>query len=155
MAFMMTAPNKEAIMTDKVIHPRSRRRIRSTVMLSAMLFGVVACGSDSKSSDATAAGASAAPSAPGDVQITESEFKIELSSTTLTAGAHTFDITNNGTFKHNINIEGTGIEEVESGDIEPGSTGQVSVTLPAGTYEVYCSIPTHKGKGMELDITVA
>jgi uncharacterized cupredoxin-like copper-binding protein len=155
-------------MTDKVIHPRSSRRIRSAVMLSVMLLGIAACGSDSNESADTAAPAAsaaapaasaAAPAAtgaatPGDVQITESEFKIDMPAT-LTAGAHTFDITNSGEFKHNINIEGEGIEEVESGDIEPGATGQVSVELPAGTYEVYCSVPTHKGKGMELEITVA
>jgi uncharacterized cupredoxin-like copper-binding protein len=144
-------------MTDKVIHPRSSRRIRSAVMLSVGLLGVAACGSDSKeSADTAAPAASAAAGAatPGDVQITESEFKIDIP-TTLTAGAHTFDITNSGKFKHNINIEGEGIEEVESGDIQPGTSGQVSVDLPAGTYEVYCSVPTHKGKGMEVDITVA
>lgn len=168
---MMATPNKEAIMTDKVIHPRSSRRIRSTVMLSVMLLGGAACGSDENESadtDAAAPAASAAAPAattaapattaatatPGDVQITETEFKIDMPAT-LTAGPHTFDITNSGEFKHNIHIEGEGIEEVKSGDIEPGGTGQVSVDLPAGTYEVYCSVPTHQGKGMELEITVA
>lgn len=146
-------------MTDKVIHPRSSHRIRSAVMLSVVLLGVTACGSDSKeSADTAAPAASAAPAAtgaatPGNVQITESEFKIDMPAT-LSAGAYTFDITNSGEFKHNINIEGQGIEEVESGDIQPGTSGQVSIDLPAGTYEVYCSVPTHKGKGMDLEITV-
>jgi uncharacterized cupredoxin-like copper-binding protein len=31
----------------------------------------------------------------------------------------------------------------------------LTVPLTAGTYEVYCGIPTHKGKGMDLTITVA
>jgi plastocyanin len=159
---MMATPNKEAIMTDKVIHPRSSRRIRSAVMLSVMLLGVAACGSDSNESSDTAApaaSAAAAPAAtaaatPGDVQVTETEFKIDMP-TSLTAGAHTFDIANSGEFKHDLNIEGEGIEEVRSGEIQPGETAQVSADLPAGTYAVYCSIPTHRGKGMELEITVA
>jgi plastocyanin len=145
-------------MTDKVIHPRSSRRIRSIVMLSTMLFGAAACGSDAKSSadtDAAAPAATAGSTAAGDVTATESEFKIELSSSTLTAGAHVIDITNSGQFKHNITIDGPGVEDATSGDIQAGQTGQLSVTLQPGTYEVYCSVPTHKGKGMDMTITVA
>ena len=67
----------------------------------------------------------------------------------------TFAITNAGSFKHNLTIDGPGVEDVKSDNVDPGKTGSVTATLAAGTYEVYCSIPTHKDKGMDMTITVA
>lgn len=179
-------------MTDKVIHPRSNHRIRSTVLVSALLFGIAACGSDEKSSSETSAAtaaptsaaaaattaAAAAPTtaaaaaettaaatettaaggaagAATSVAVTESEFKIELGETTFAPGDYTFDITNGGEFKHNLVIEGPGVDDAKSDTFEGGQAGQLAVTLQAGTYELYCGVPTHKDKGMKLEITVA
>jgi uncharacterized cupredoxin-like copper-binding protein len=89
------------------------------------------------------------------VTATESEFKIELGSSTFKPGATTFNVTNNGSFKHNLTIDGPGVEDEKTDSIEPGKTGSVTATLSAGTYELYCSIPTHKDKGMDVTITVA
>ncbi|HEY0518539.1 MAG TPA: plastocyanin/azurin family copper-binding protein [Ilumatobacteraceae bacterium] len=87
------------------------------------------------------------------VDVKESEFKIDLPQTTFTAGTYTFNITNAGNFKHNLIIEGNG-NKVQSDTLNGGATGTLSVPLTAGTYEVYCGVPTHKGKGMDLTITV-
>jgi uncharacterized cupredoxin-like copper-binding protein len=151
------------------------------VVLAATLTLLAAgCGSSSKSTATTAAPApaattaapaatTAAPAATTAAPATtaasggagttvtakESEFKIELGATTFKPGATTFAITNAGSFKHNITIEGPGIDETKSDTIDPGKTGSVTATLAAGTYEIYCSIPTHKDKGMDLKITVA
>ena len=182
-------------MTDKVIHPHSNRRIRSTLMVSALLLGVAACGSDddggadvtvppavsaavtslaseasdavtddteatTESTDAAGSDTTAAGSASGGgevVPVSETEFKIDLGSkTTFAPGDYTFDIKNDGQFKHNLIVEGPGIEDkAQSDTFEAGEAGTLDVTLEAGSYELYCGVPTHKGKGMDMTITVA
>jgi uncharacterized cupredoxin-like copper-binding protein len=157
---------------------RTLHRPLVTASLSVLLLGLAACGSDSKSSSATAAPAAvattpaAADTTPGAttaagaettvsgagatgtaVAVKESEFKIEIPQMSFTAGTYTFNITNAGQFKHSLVVEGNGTE-VKSDTVDAGSTGTLTVPLTAGTYEVYCGIPTHKGKGMDLTITV-
>ena len=145
-----------------------------TASLSILILGLAACGSDSKSSSATPAPAPAAttPAAAATtpaavettaagagatgtaVEVKESEFKIELPQTSFTAGTYTFDISNAGQFKHNIIVQASDGTKVQSDTLAGGATGTLSVPLTAGTYEVYCGVPTHKDKGMDLTITV-
>jgi uncharacterized cupredoxin-like copper-binding protein len=87
------------------------------------------------------------------VAVSEKEFSITLAPATLAAGTYTFNIANAGQFKHNLVIEGTGVE-AKSDTYEAGQSGTLTATLAPGTYEVYCAIPTHKGKGMDLTLTV-
>lgn len=174
-------------MTDKLIHLSSRRRIRSTVMVSGMLLAIAACGSSGPSSSATTPAATTPPAATAapttaaaatttaaapattaastattaaaaagtPVAVNESEFKIDLPSLTMAPGTYTFNISNTGKFKHNLIIEGPGIDKTQSPTVEAGQTGSVTVTLQAGSYEFSCGVPTHKGKGMDLTVTVA
>jgi uncharacterized cupredoxin-like copper-binding protein len=39
-------------------------------------------------------------------------------------------------------------------EVQPGQSGSKSFTLPAGTYEVYCSQPGHEAAGMKGTLTV-
>ncbi len=39
--------------------------------------------------------------------------------------------------------------------IAPGESESVTVTLQAGTYDVYCGVPGHKAQGMDVKITVS
>ena len=96
------------------------------------------------------AGASASGTA---VAVKESEFKIEVPQTSFAAGTYTFNITNAGQFKHNLIVQGNGTK-VQSDILDGGATATLSVPLTPGTYDVYCGVPTHKGKGMDLTITV-
>ena len=69
-------------------------------------------------------------------------------------GSVTFDITNDGQTVHNLEIEGSGVEEV-SDDIEPGESTQLTVDLGAGEYEMYCAIGNHRDLGMDGTVNVA
>jgi uncharacterized cupredoxin-like copper-binding protein len=102
---------------------------------------------------ATTAATTAAAATGTPVDVAESEFKIDIPAS-LTAGTYTFNISNTGQFKHNLIIEGNGTK-VQSDTLDGGATGTLSAPLTAGSYEVYCGVPTHKGKGMDLTITVA
>ena len=86
------------------------------------------------------------------VPVSESEFKIVLSSTQLKAGPITFEAKNDGRIPHDLAIKQTGDKTKL---IQPGGTAELKVTLKAGTYELYCSVPGHEAAGMKQNITVS
>ena len=101
----------------------------------------------------TAATTTTAPKpAAQTVQASETEFKITLSSTTFKAGPVTFDVKNEGKIEHDLAVKGTSFKTKL---ISPGGTARLTVTLKAGTYEVYCTVPGHEQAGMKINITVS
>ena len=103
---------------------------------------------------ATAA-ARRAPGGPRAVTAKLSEWKVELSEVTIAAGSVSFTITNAGSIPHAFEVEGQGIER-ETELIQPGSVTTLTLTLKAGTYEVYCPVgeDSHKKLGMETHLKV-
>jgi plastocyanin len=95
------------------------------------------------------------PSDPVTVTARLSEWKVELSATTVAAGPVTFAVTNTGSIPHALEIEGQGIEK-EIAVLEPGAAGTLTVTLKPGRYEVYCPVgqDSHMKLGMLTRITV-
>src|SRR6266566_7082845 len=97
-----------------------------------------------------------APSDPAAVSAKLSEWKVELSEHTITAGTVTFTIANVGSIPHGFEVEGKGVEkEIER--IQPGASDTLTLTLKPGTYEVYCPVgdDSHKKLGMETHLKVA
>lgn len=105
---------------------------------------------------ATIAGVHPAPKAPPvAVRARLTEWKVELSQTTIAAGPVKFVITNAGSIAHGFEVEGQGVEkEVET--IQPGASDTLSLTLRQGSYEVYCPVGevAHKKLGMEAHLVV-
>ena len=87
------------------------------------------------------------------VEVTETEFAIEMPDT-LPAGPVTFRVTNAGTIEHNFEVEGQGIEEELPANLQPGESGTLEVDLEPGTYEVYCPVGNHEAQGMRVELTV-
>jgi uncharacterized cupredoxin-like copper-binding protein len=91
------------------------------------------------------------------IRISEKEYSLTPSTVTLTkAGTYAFDVTNNGTITHAFTIEASGGgNEVEAGDIQPGSHKTVKYTFADGkSYEVFCPIDGHRAMGMSGKIQV-
>ena len=136
---------------------RPRARLSATAGLLLLLAG---CGSSGPAPQGTAAAsgsASGSASAPAGtpVSVVEKEFSITLPSQTMKPGTYTFTIQNKGTFPHNLNVMGPGVDGQASETVSPGQTGALTVTLKPGTYELWCSIDGHKSNGMDIKLTVA
>jgi uncharacterized cupredoxin-like copper-binding protein len=86
------------------------------------------------------------------VPVSEAEFKITLASTDFKAGEITFEVKNDGKIPHDLAIKGTA-DKTEL--IPAGGTAELKVTLKAGKYELYCTVPGHEAAGMKLNITVS
>jgi uncharacterized cupredoxin-like copper-binding protein len=86
------------------------------------------------------------------VPVSETEFKITLGSTDLKAGEITFEVKDDGKIPHDLAIKGT---SDKTKLIPAGGTAELKVTLKAGKYELYCTVPGHEAAGMKLNITVS
>jgi uncharacterized cupredoxin-like copper-binding protein len=135
--------------------------VRKSLALFAIVIPLVlaACGGDDDSSSTSASSdteSSTTVSAGGSgdtLDFSETEFKIDPADPTAKAGNVTFNVTNDGQTVHNLEVEGNGVEEVTD-DLQPGDNGVLSVDLQPGTYEIYCSIDSHREQGMEGELTV-
>jgi plastocyanin len=109
---------------------------------AAMLLA--ACGGSSEE------GAGAPPSSGTTITITETEFAIDPATPTINeAGPVTIRVVNDGDVAHALELEGNGIEEQKTGEIQPGGSAELTVDLSEGSYTIYCPIDGHRGKGME------
>ncbi len=87
------------------------------------------------------------------VAISETEYELDPADPTVAAGEVSFEVTNDGTQPHDLEVEGDGVEEVTD-TIDAGASDTLTVDLEAGTYELYCTIDGHKDLGMEGELTV-
>jgi uncharacterized cupredoxin-like copper-binding protein len=141
------------------------RKVLALIAIAIPLT-LVACGGDDSSSSTTAASDAGATSteasttessggtaASGGVAISETEFQLDPSDPSTKAGSVTFEVKNDGTTVHDLEVEGNGVEE-STDPIEAGSSAKLSVDLKPGTYEIYCNIADHRAQGMEGELTV-
>ncbi len=70
------------------------------------------------------------------------------------AGAITLELNNEGEDPHNLNLrlEGSGEAAHSIADTAPGQQRTATFNLPAGTYRLWCSIPTHDEQGMHATL---
>jgi uncharacterized cupredoxin-like copper-binding protein len=85
------------------------------------------------------------------VEVSETEFKITLASTSMSAGTYTFVVKNDGKLPHDFAIKGGAKTKL----IPPGGSAQLQILLKPGKYHFYCSVPGHEQAGMKVDATVS
>jgi hypothetical protein len=78
-------------------------------------------------------------------------YRIEVPSL-LPAGQTLFTVRNTARTHHGFAIEGAGVSERFDGLLVPGETRRLEVTLPPGTYQVFC--PDSVERGMTVEVTV-
>jgi uncharacterized cupredoxin-like copper-binding protein len=130
--------------------------IASIALFAAMITSVVVFGVESEAKGAAEAPAATGSAAGSTIDVTETEFKIVLTSTKLTAGKYTFVVMNTGKLAHDVVFEGPQVSGREGTPlIQPGGTAKVTVSLAKGDYTLYCSVDSHRQAGMVTKITVA
>jgi uncharacterized cupredoxin-like copper-binding protein len=118
-------------------------------MLTAVsVFDVEAKGAEKKP------GKTAAP-AGEKVAVSETEFKIAAPAAKVAPGKVTFDVKNAGKIGHDLVVSGPGVSSTaKTALLNPGQSATLTVTLAAGTYTLYCSVPGHRAAGMSAKLTV-
>jgi plastocyanin len=77
----------------------------------------------------------------------------QFGSAQATPGNLTINSTNASSIPHNISLEGAGVNE-EGKVVQNGGTSTIQVTVKAGEYTFYCSVPGHREGGMQGKLTV-
>lgn len=128
------------------------RRLLMAALTSALAV-VAACGGNNDNGG-TASTPTPAQSASS-VTFTETEFKIDTASTSLKAGDYTFKVDNKGQFPHDLHIATPDGSEIGKTDVlQAGQSGNLQVTLKAGTYQIWCAVDSHRARGMQGTLTV-
>ncbi|HJP74488.1 MAG TPA: plastocyanin/azurin family copper-binding protein [Pseudonocardiaceae bacterium] len=154
--------------TGTTATPVTGRNWARSAVAGAVLGGVAvltaACGGSGGSTPSggssgaaqTTASASGSGSSSGtQVTATLTEYHIALSTSTFAPGTYTFVAKNAGQVGHALEIDGPGVSGQKTSGIQPGQSVDLTVTLSAGAYDVYCPVPGHKGLGMDTKITVS
>ena len=123
------------------------------MLLPIAVLALAGCGGDGDDSGGGTTTSAAAAGTP--VTMSLVDFALEPKTVQLdAAGTYTFMVTNDGQTTHALEIEGNGVEE-ETDTLSPGDSGEVTVELSAGEYELYCPIDGHRANGMEGTLAVA
>lgn len=81
------------------------------------------------------------------------DLAFQQDSLTGKAGENKIEFTNDASIPHDVKIERDG-KEVGGTDVVTGGTADATVTLEAGDYTFFCSVPGHRQAGMEGPLTV-
>ncbi len=133
--------------------------------VAALAAGCGGSSSDASSTPSTAPATTApATTAPATTAAASAAIAVSASPTALafdqkeltaTAGDVTFDFANPATFPHNLSIKTADGTEVGATDTVTGKDAPpLKLTLKAGTYTFYCSVPGHESAGMTGTLTV-
>jgi uncharacterized cupredoxin-like copper-binding protein len=125
-----------------------------TAVAALLLSGCGGGGSSSSDGSSPSESTSSSASQGTPVTAVEKEFSITLSPSTFNPGTYTFNVENQGSFDHNLTIEGPGVDSQATPTIGPGDSAQLTVTLQKGSYELWCSVDSHKEQGMDINIDV-
>jgi uncharacterized cupredoxin-like copper-binding protein len=155
------------------------RRGRTLLSLIFVLMVGAACSSSGQASSSGAASPSAAAGSGNAVSVDLTQWAVTPSTTSLSAGSVTFDVSNGGSIPHEfvvlqtkteaadipidkfegepdrINEDTAGTNVGETGDLQPGATKSVTIDLKPGHYVFLCNLPAHYQSGMHVDVTVA
>jgi hypothetical protein len=105
---------------------------------------------------ALAAAAPAAARPPAYVQVTETEYRLALSRLSVRAGPAIVEVVNFGMDPHDLVLQGRGRgskpRSVET--LEPRGRADLEVRLAPGRYDLWCSLPGHRERGMRAVLVV-
>lgn len=92
---------------------------------------------------------------PSTVTVSAFDFGYTLSPSSVPCGTITFAVTNTGNADHDFVVEGLIGQDGRTNLLSTGQSQTISTSsLTPGSWTYYCSVPTHRGLGMEGKLTV-
>ncbi|MGI8492781.1 MAG: cupredoxin domain-containing protein [Acidimicrobiales bacterium] len=132
---------------------RNWRLAGAAAFMAAAAVLAASCGSNhtnTASSNPSSASGSATP-----ITVTLTEFHIALSRPASTPGTYSLTVVNSGRTVHSLEVDGPGVSDRKlASELQPGQRASLTVTLQAGSYELYCPVDGHKQLGMDTSLTV-
>ena len=127
----------------------------SAVLVAGAIVAAIVTGVAESEEELAAEGAEPAAEAEGLRVSADRGGQLAFSPGSLeaSAGTVTIEMDNAARIRHNVAIEGNGVE-VEGQAVDPGGTSTVSADLEAGVYEFYCSVLGHREGGMSGTLRV-
>ena len=133
----------------------SRAAFRTTAVAFSAALVLAACSSGGGGQTKGSASSAASKAGSGTrVTVTETEYALKLSQSSFTPGTYTFVSDNAGKLTHALSIDGPGVQDAKTKNIQGGQHATLTVTLKKGKYDLYCPIPGHKQLGMNQPIQV-
>jgi uncharacterized cupredoxin-like copper-binding protein len=130
--------------------------LASFVLFAAMVSAVVVFGVEKSEAKGAHEPAGTATPAGHAISVREAEFKVALSAQKVAPGKVTFAVRNAGKIQHDLVISGPGVKgAAKTPLLDPGKSATLTVTLTAGSYTLYCSVPGHRAAGMVAKLNVA
>jgi plastocyanin len=102
-------------------------------------------------------GSPTVPAGPAHVQVIATEYHLALSQTEVPSGKVIVNFVNDGQDEHNLNTAESPSSPESSSVFEATKSGahpELPITMHAGTYTLFCSLPGHRAKGMEATLVV-
>ncbi|GGJ14305.1 cupredoxin domain-containing protein [Streptomyces brasiliensis] len=132
----------------------SPRPARDGVKFLALiaLTAATACSSGSTPAPTGSPSASAKPATT--ITVTMKEYSLTLSPAHAAAGTVTFVVDNAGAVAHALAVAGPGVSDAHTSTVPPGGQARLTVTLQAGSYELWCPIDKHRELGMDTHLQV-
>jgi plastocyanin len=136
---------------------KGRMRVAAASLLTLGALGLVACGGGDDDDEGTVATQATTTEevvdgVGGATEIGMTEYEFAPAGAKVSRG-DTITVTNNGQLPHNYTIPDVrGVGDVTTGDVDPGSSGEVTVDLDPARYGVICTI--HTAQDMEGGLTV-
>lgn len=119
--------------------------------MSALVLGLAACGGE--------AAATSAPADPADaaLTITAEDVRYVDPPRKLPAGTFVLALDNQGRTPHDVVVADAAGDDVPGAVVgaDGGETEAGVITLPPGSYTIYCSAGSHRAAGMAFDVTVS
>jgi plastocyanin len=91
---------------------------------------------------------------PSRTSVDLDEWRVTPAYRELRAGEVEFNAANLGEDDHDFSVRDAADANLETVELAPGQNASVRLTLAAGAYTLYCSLPGHEGLGMVADVTI-
>ena len=152
----------------------TRPTTAALALAATAVLALAGCGSSSSKSTSsestpaapaatqTSSGTSSAPATGGGGATSqlslgtnpEGQLKFDKSTLSAKAGKVSIAYENKSPIEHNLTIESSSGATVGATETFTGGSKTLTVTLKAGTYKFFCSVPGHRQAGMEGTLTV-